>query len=117
MAAAAGAWLDGLDGAQRRIAVGAAPGDDPSDAERRRWFYTPTDHGGLTFHAQQPAQQRAAMRLAATGPSPPGFVTAATILGLENVLDQGGGFVYRFGPERGRGPGPYSPRGLRGPGG
>ena len=46
MAEAAGAWLDGLDAEQRRIALGAAPGDDPSDAERRRWFYTPTDHGG-----------------------------------------------------------------------
>jgi hypothetical protein len=41
MAEAAGAWLDGLDAEQRRIALGAAPGDDPSDAERRRWFYTP----------------------------------------------------------------------------
>ena len=38
------------------MAAGSAPSDDASDAERRRWFYTPTDHGGLTFHAQQPAQ-------------------------------------------------------------
>jgi hypothetical protein len=67
MAQAALLWLDQLDPAQRRIAVGAVPGDDPSDGERRRWFYTPTDHGGLTFHQQRPAQQRAAMRLVSTG--------------------------------------------------
>ncbi len=116
MAEAAGAWLDGLDAGQRRIAVGAAPGDDPSDAERRRWFYTPTDHGGLTFHAQQPAQQRAAMRLVATGLSTPGYVTVATIIGLENVLDQVEGFVTRFDRERGRDPGLYYLRVFGDPG-
>src|SRR3712207_9275005 len=105
MAEAAGAWLDGLDGEQRRIAVGATPGDDSSDAERRRWFYTPTDHGGLTFHAQRPAQQRAAIRLVATGLSTPGYVTVATNIGLENLLDQVEGFGIRFDPERGRDPG------------
>ena len=107
MAEAAGTWLDGLGAGQRRVAAGAAPGDAPSDAERRRWFYTPTDHGGLTFHAQQPAQQRAAMRLVATGLSTPGYVTVATIIGLENVLDQVEGFVTRFDRERGRDPGLY----------
>ena len=30
-----------------RIATGAVPAGD--DAERRRWFYTPADHGGLTL--------------------------------------------------------------------
>ena len=65
MAAAARAWLDSLDDAQRAVAVGAVPADDASDTERRRWFYTPTDHGGLTVHAQRPAQQRAAMQLVA----------------------------------------------------
>ena len=117
MAEAAGAWLDGLDAGQRRIAVGAAPGDDPSDAERRRWFYTPTDHGGLTFHAQRPAQQRAAMRLVASGLSTPAYVTVATIIGLENVLDQVEGFVTRFDRERGRDPGLYYLRVFGEPGG
>jgi hypothetical protein len=117
MAEAAAAWLDGLDAEQRRIALGAAPGDDPSDAERRRWFYTPTDHGGLTFHAQQPAQQRAAMRLVATGLSTPGYVAVATIIGLENVLDQVEGFVTRFDRERGRDPGLYYLRVFGEPGG
>ncbi|HEX2075129.1 MAG TPA: DUF3500 domain-containing protein [Geodermatophilus sp.] len=107
MAEAANAWLDSLDPRQRRIAVGAVPEDDASDAERRRWFYTPTDHGGLTFHAQRPAQQRAAMRLVASGLSTPAYVTVATIIGLENVLDQVEGFVTRFDRERGRDPGLY----------
>jgi uncharacterized protein DUF3500 len=107
MAQAALLWLDQLDLDQRRIAVGAVPGDDPSDGERRRWFYTPTDHGGLTFHQQRPAQQRAAMRLVSTGLSTPAYVTVATTMGLENVLDQIEGFVTTFDRERGRDPGLY----------
>src|SRR5919112_1795070 len=107
MAEAAAAWLDALDHGQRRLATGAVPADDPTDAERRRWFYTPTDHGGLTFHEQRPAQQRAAMRLVARGLSTPAYVTVATIVGLENVLDQVEGFVTRFDRERGRDPGLY----------
>lgn len=107
MAQAALLWLEQLDPDQRRIAVGAGPGDDPSDGERRRWFYTPTDHGGLTFHQQRPAQQRAAMRLVSTGLSTPAYVTVATTMGLENVLDQIEGFVTTFDRERGRDPGLY----------
>src|SRR5690349_24551554 len=107
MAEAAGAWLDILDADQRRTAVGVAPGRGGSDAERRRWLYTPTDHGGLTFHRQRPAQQRAAMRLVATGLSEAGYVTVATTMGLENVLDHTEGFVARFDRERGRDPGLY----------
>ncbi len=52
-----------------------------SEAERRRWFYTPTDHDGLTLHQQRPAQQRAAMTLVAAGLSLAGYVTVATIMG------------------------------------
>lgn len=107
MAEAAAAWLDTLDDAQRSTATGAAPADDTTDTERRRWFYTPTDHGGLTFHQQRPAQQRAAMRLVATGLSAPAYVTVATIIGLENVLDQVEGFRVTFDRERGRDPGLY----------
>src|SRR3954468_18432143 len=107
MAEAATAWLDGLEPQQRRVAAGAVPADGASDAERRRWFYTPTDHGGPTFHAQRPAQQRAAMRLVASGLSTPGYVTVATVIGLENVLDHAEGFVTRFDRERGRDPGLY----------
>ena len=117
MAEAASAWLDGLDPRQREVATGAVPGDDASDAERRRWFYTPTDHGGLTFHEQRPGQQRAAMRLISTGLSTAAYVTAATIMGLENVLDHVEGFVTRFDRERGRDPGLYYLRVFGEPGG
>jgi hypothetical protein len=117
MADAARAWLDTLDAGQRRIALGTVPTDDESDAERRRWFYTPTDHGGLTVHQQRPAQQRAAMRLVASGLSTAGYVTVATIMGLENVLDHVEGFVARFARERGRDPGLYYLRVFGEPGG
>ena len=107
MADAARTWLDMLDPEQRAIGQGSVPVDDASDGERRRWFYTPTDHGGLTVHQQRPAQHRAAMRLVATGLSPGAYVTVATIMGLENVLDYNEGFVVRFDRERGRDPGMY----------
>jgi Protein of unknown function (DUF3500) len=107
MAEAASAWLDMLDAEQRTIGQGAVPADDPSDNERRRWFYTPTDHGGITIHHQRPAQQRAAMRLISTGLSPAGYVTVAMIMGLENVLDYVEGFKASFDRERGRDPGMY----------
>jgi hypothetical protein len=117
MAEAAGAWLDSLDRDQRAVATGAVPADDATDAERRRWFYTPTDHGGLTVHAQRPAQQRAAMQLVASGLSTAGYVTVATTMGLENVLDHTEGFVTRFDRERGRDPGLYYLRVFGEPGG
>jgi Protein of unknown function (DUF3500) len=117
MAEAALAWLDSLQPDQRAVAVGAVPADDATDAERRRWFYTPTDHGGLTVHQQRPAQQRAAMRLVATGLSAPGYVTVATTMGLENVLDHTEGFVASFNRERGRDPGLYYLRVFGEPGG
>src|SRR5215212_5359584 len=117
MTDAARAWLDSLTGEQRRVASGAVPTDDATDAERRRWFYTPTDHGGLTLHQQRPAQQRAAMRLIASGLSTAGYVTVATTMGLENVLDHTEGFVTRFDRERGRDPGLYYLRVFGDPGG
>jgi hypothetical protein len=118
MAEAASAWLGSLTPEQRAVAHGAAPAyDDPLDAERRRWFYTPTDHGGLTVHQQRPAQQRAAMRLVATGLSMAGYVTVATTMGLENVLDRVEGFRTRFDRERGRDPRLYYLRVFGEPGG
>ena len=107
MAEAARTWLDTLDVEQRRIGKGVVPTDDVDDNERRRWFYTPTDHGGVTVHQQRPAQQRAAMRLISTGLSPAAYVTVATIMGLENVLDYTEGFKASFDRERGRDPGMY----------
>jgi hypothetical protein len=107
MAEVAHAWLELLNAEQREIAMGHLPSDEETDGERRRWFYTPTDHGGLTIHQQRPAQQRAAMRLVAAGLSRAGFVTVGTIMGLENILDHAEGFVARFDRERGRDPGLY----------
>ena len=108
MAAAAAGWLDALDPAQRAQATGSTPSPDAGpDAERRSWFYTPTDHGGLTLGAQRPSQQRLAHRLVATGLSAAGYVTVATIIGLDNVLDRVEGWSVDWGRERGRDPGLY----------
>jgi Protein of unknown function (DUF3500) len=117
MAEAARAWLDTLDPEQCAISHGAVPADDASDNERRRWFYTPTDHGGLTIHQQRPAQQRAAMRLVSTGLSSAAYVTVATIMGLENVLDYVEEFKASFNRDRGRDPGMYYLRVFGEPGG
>lgn len=108
MATAATAWLASLDAGQRAVGAMRKPGADAeSDAERLRWFYTPTDHGGLTVHEQSPAQQRLAMALVASGLSTAGYVTVATVMGLENVLDHTEGFTEGWGRERGRDPGLY----------
>jgi hypothetical protein len=108
MASAAAAWLESLEPAQQEVASGSAPSADPGlDAERRRWFYTPTDHGGLTLGEQRPAQQRLAHQLVASGLSTAGYVTVATIIGLDNILDMIEGWSVNWGRERGRDPGMY----------
>jgi Protein of unknown function (DUF3500) len=118
MSAAAIAWLDALDPRRRILATGSAPSPDAEqDAERRRWFYTPTDHGGLPLGDQRPAQQRLAHRLVATGLSAAGYVTVATIIGLDNVLDLVEGWSVDWGRERGRDPGLYYLRVFGEPGG
>ena len=117
MAEAAQAWLAGLDAGQRVVACGLVPTGADSDSERRRWFYTPTDHGGLALNQQRPVQQRAAMRLVASGLSTAGYVTVALTMGLENVLDYNEGFVAHFDRERGRDPGMYYLRVFGEPGG
>jgi len=84
MAAAAGHLLDLLDDGQRQRAGLGFPGEP----ERSRWFYTPTDHGGLTLADCTPAQSQAALRLLATGLSPAGYAMAAAIMGHELVLER-----------------------------
>ena len=81
--------------------------DFPSEQERTQWFYTPTDHGGLTLHTLVPEQTRLVMRLIDAALSRPAYVTASTIMGLENVLDQleGWGSLWNF--PRGRDPQRY----------
>jgi hypothetical protein len=117
MAEAARAWLACLDPGQRAVACGSVPADADSDTERRRWFYTPTDHGGLTLNQQRPAQQRAVMRLVASGLSTAGYNTVALTMGLENVLDYTEGFTASFDRDRGRDPGLYYLRVFGEPGG
>ena len=92
--------IDSLDDAQRAVALWAFPSDD----ERRRWFYTPTDHGGLTLADMTQPQHRLLFRLVASGLSTAGYVTMSTIIGLENVLDQLEGFTASFERPRGRDP-------------
>jgi Protein of unknown function (DUF3500) len=100
MAEAAAMLIESLDRAQRRIACRPFPDED----ERRLWYYTPTDHGGLPLAAMGPIQRRNVHRLVASGLSTPGYVTVAVIIGLENVLDQLEGWSVDFGRERGRDP-------------
>jgi hypothetical protein len=103
MASAATAWLDSLSAAQRRLAQFPAP-DEAGAEDRLRWFYTPTDHGGLTLHPQRPRQQGLAMRLVASGLSYEGYTTVCAILGAENILDRLENFAVDWGRERGRDP-------------
>ena len=104
MAAAAEGWLASLGPAQRAKASFGFP----SDAERTRWYYTPTERGGLPLAEMGPTQQRLAHRLVASGLSEGGYATAATIMGLENVLDAREGwrrgYDGRTVPHRGRDP-------------
>ncbi len=102
MADAALAFVDSLDHAQTALAC-----RQMGEEERLQWFYTPTDHGGVPLSAMQPAQQRLALRLVATGLSEAGYVTVATIMGLENVLDRLEDWSAQWGRERGRDPGLY----------
>jgi hypothetical protein len=102
MSEAALAFIDSLDLSQKQRARG-----EMADEERFRWFYTPTDHGGLPIGDMRPAQQRLALRLVASGLSEPGYVTVSTIMGLENILDRTEGWSAQWGRERGRDPGLY----------
>jgi hypothetical protein len=60
---------------------------DFAEEERARWYYTPTERGGLPLAEMDRRQQRLAHRLIAAGLSPAGYVTASTIMGLETTLD------------------------------
>ena len=113
MVDAAGAWLADLDGQQRVLAAWPWPSDD----ERHRWHYTPTDHGGLPLGLMRPRQQSKALQLVATGLSSAGYGTVCTIMALENVLDAVEGWPPGGDRERRRDPGLYYLRVFGEPGG
>jgi len=117
MSTAAEAWLGALDADQRELAHWPGPEDAGAEAERLRWYYTPTDHGGLPLRQQRPAQQSLAMQLVASGLSTAGYVTVSTVIGWENVLDHLEGWSVDWGRERGRDPGLYYLRVFGRPGG
>lgn len=107
MAEAAAAWLGTLSEDQLLLAAFDSPLHPDAEAERLRWFYTPTGHGGLAIRDQSPRQQSLAMQLVATGLSTAGYATVSTVMGLENVLDQLEGWTVHWGRQRGRDPGLY----------
>jgi len=107
MTAAASAWLETLDADQRAAGRYPSPLVEEANAERLRWYYTPTDHGGLALREQAARQQSLAMQLVATGLSQPGYVTVCVVMGLDNVLDQVEGWTVDWGRERGRDPSLY----------
>ncbi len=99
MASLARELLAALDRDQRQHAFFAF-----EDAERRRWFYTPTDHGGLSMADMDVAQHRILWRLLACGLSVGGYNTTAVVVGQENLLDLVEGFGVDWGRTRGRDP-------------
>ncbi|WP_433519261.1 DUF3500 domain-containing protein [Nonomuraea sp. CA-143628] len=100
-------FLDSLPEAQYARAALIPFGDPAVEAERVRWFYTPTDHGGVPLGELSPRRQGLAMRLLASGLTRPAYATACVIMGLENVLDELEGWGVDWGRERTRDPGLY----------
>jgi len=118
MADAGAAFVDSLTADQRRVAIYGPPGVPGADEdERLTWFFTPTDHGGLTLHEMTRTQQRLAMQLVSAGLSLEGYATASTIMGTENILDRLESFGVDWGRERGRDPYEYYLRVFGDPGG
>ncbi|MFJ4561592.1 DUF3500 domain-containing protein [Streptomyces massasporeus] len=107
MADAATAWLNALNHNQLSLAAYASPLDLGAETERLRWFFTPTEHGGLALRDQDAHQQSLAMQMVASGLSTGSFSIVATVMGLENVLDQVEGWGSHWGRQRGRDPGLY----------
>jgi len=101
------ALLDSLDEQQRRRAHWAALDQPEVEAERVRWFYTPTDHGGVPLRDLAPRQQSLVMQLVSSALTRQAYVTLCVVLGLENVLDELEGWRVDWGRERGRDPGLY----------
>jgi hypothetical protein len=74
------------------------------EAERTRWFYTPTDHGGLPLSECSSRQQQLALRLVASGLTGPAYAATTAIMSTELVLDSLEGWPYAEGWGRVRDP-------------
>lgn len=83
MTEAARAFVASLDDGQRALACESLADEE----ERRRWFFTPNVRNGVSLTELSPAQQQLGHRLLASGLSHGAYVTATTIMGLENPLD------------------------------
>ncbi|GAB3932594.1 DUF3500 domain-containing protein [Kribbella albertanoniae] len=99
--------LGSLKPDQRAVAQHAPLNDPAIEAERVRWFYTPTDHGGIPLRELTARQQSLTMQLLATGLTRHAYATVCVVMGLENVLDELEGWQVDWGRERGRDPGLY----------
>ncbi len=80
---AAESLLGSLDDDQRTV-VGRT---FEAGGERQRWYYTPTDHGGLLLSAMTTVQQQATDVLIGEGLSEGGYNTARAVMALETILD------------------------------
>ena len=83
MGEAAAAFLACLSIDQKHRAV--VPFDDQE--ERTNWHYTPILRKGLSLSEMTFPQRQMALQLVNTGLSRAGFVTASTVMGIENALD------------------------------
>ncbi|MBA2730283.1 MAG: DUF3500 domain-containing protein [Euzebyaceae bacterium] len=81
---AASDLLGSLNHEQRSAAVF----DFGDIAARRDWHYVPREHPGLTLVRMDADQRKAVHQLLAATLSPPVYAQAATILALEDVLDE-----------------------------
>jgi hypothetical protein len=84
MADTANRILAALDDEQRNLVCFPFPDDE----ERRRFYWVPTDHGGLSLRSCGDATRALIMQLMASGLSPAGFNTAAAIISLQHILSR-----------------------------
>ncbi len=77
-----------LDDDQRRVACFAFPDDE----ERHRFYWVPTDHGGLSLRSCGDRARALIMQLVASGLSPAGFNTTSVIISLQHILSRAEGW-------------------------
>jgi hypothetical protein len=94
MSAAAQKWLDSLNAEQRARASFAFDSE-----ERQRWHFIPNEsfpRKGVTFKEMEESQRALAHALIKTGLSARGYLTATSIVALEQVLQEMEGAQRRF---------------------